>query len=125
MNKVMEHCKGMPKRDFLQLIDMYMEGPIIYTEDVMYILNGVGDDYEREEGTKDWHKKSPAFEVGDEVYGCNEKFTGVITHVKKNDDMVYVMWHDGSCGYESNAEYLHKTGKHIDISGLLGQLKGE
>ena len=56
--------------------------------------------------------------VGDEVGG-----SGVVTRIK--DEIVYVLWKDGSCG-DFDKKYLVRTGKHYpQISEVLSQMKGE
>lgn len=69
------------------------------------------------------YEKSKQIQVGDVVYADDEPDSfGVVTWI--NEKLVYVMWDDGSCGDETNIEELHKTGRHIDISNLLEQIRG-
>ena len=69
------------------------------------------------------YEESKAIKVGDVVYADDEPDSfGVVTW--KHNNGVYVMWDDGSCGDETNIEELHKTGRTVDISHLLEQIRG-
>lgn len=58
--------------------------------------------------------------VGDIVIDrCFQK--GVVSRVK--EDSIYVIWYDGSCGEHLKDEFV-RTGRVIDIAGLLVQIGG-
>lgn len=51
-------CKGLPKEDFLRLIDECISGTTIFTEDVLHILDVYGDTYTRDKTTIAWKKEN-------------------------------------------------------------------
>ena len=65
--------------------------------------------YEREKGIK----------VGDVVRTREDGFNCIVTTICSEN--AYVMYDDGSCG-EWKVDELIKTGKYIDIKGLLKQI---
>lgn len=68
------------------------------------------------------------FKVGDKVVDNSNAIkedAGVITHIKKNSDSVYVMWKDGSSGIRDKNK-ITKTGEHTNsVEELLAEMKGE
>lgn len=61
--------------------------------------------------------------VGDVVYygdGEYESTKSIVTKVQGS--LIYTVYPDGSCGQEHNPSELKKTGKHIEIEGLLRQI---
>ena len=68
------------------------------------------------------YEADSSLKVGDEVTAINfmsPRGTGVVTRICDNDvDCCYVLWHDGSGG-KNNKKHLTKTGRTIDISGLV------
>lgn len=67
------------------------------------------------------YEREKEIKVGDVVYGDDDPESfGVVTLIDSFG--TYVMWVDGSSGRDKKTESLHKTGKHIDIEGLLLRL---
>lgn len=64
------------------------------------------------------YEKEKEIKVGD-VVSDNCSF-GLVT--RKEGGLLYVMMADGSCGEDEEPESWHKTGKHIDIEGILKQI---
>lgn len=72
-------------------------------------------------------EKPDEIKVGDRVVDNSNAIkedAGVITHIKKNSDSVYVMWKDGSSGIRDKNE-ITKTGEHTNsVEELLAEMKG-
>lgn len=68
------------------------------------------------------YEKENAIKVGDVVESINTGRLGVITRVEENGK--YVVFADGMSGMFAHDD-IRKTGKHIDITSVLEQLKGE
>ena len=61
--------------------------------------------------------------MGDVLKVSNGKNgTAIVTYTDK-DGIFYVLWDDGSCGKYRKDEFV-KTGRTIDIAGLLEQIGG-
>ena len=70
------------------------------------------------------YEKANKIKVGDVVFGDDEPDVyGIVTFV--SCEMIYIMWSDGSSGAEYDFRDIKKTGKHIDITSVLEQLRGE
>lgn len=52
-----KRCKGLPKKDFLRLVDECVSGPIIFEKDVQHIWEVYGNTYTQEEGSIVWRKE--------------------------------------------------------------------
>ena len=71
-----------------------------------------------------YEKKQNEIKVGDVVFGDDEPDVyGIVTFV--SCEMIYIVWSDGSSGVEYDFRDIKKTGKHIDITSVLEQLRGE
>ncbi len=87
--------------------------------------NGIRDVYERftpQEALakiEAYEKEKAEIKVGDVVTRNANGFNGIVTSIKNGD--ANVMYDDGSTTVWS-AKNLTKTGKHIDIEGLLRQI---
>ena len=70
----------------------------------------------------EWEKKQE-IHVGDVLL---DRIAGdievIVSRVQNNS--IFVIWSDGSCG-ELKADNFAKTGRHIDIAGLLAQIGGQ
>lgn len=64
------------------------------------------------------------FNRGDEVEHKKTRYKGVVTRVLERMNKITVMFKDGSSEYYPS-EMFYKTGRHIDIEGLLKQIGGE
>lgn len=54
----MKECKGMPKEQFLSLIDQCISGKIVLEEDIEHVLSVYGDTYVQAEGSIGWKLRS-------------------------------------------------------------------
>lgn len=68
------------------------------------------------------YEKENAIKVGDVVESINTGRIGVITKVEENGK--YVIFADGTSGMFAHDD-IRKTGKHIDITSVLEQLRGD
>lgn len=68
------------------------------------------------------YEKSKEIKAGDVVESINTGRIGVITKVEENGK--YVIFADGTSGMFAHDD-IRKTGRHIDITSVLEQLKGE
>lgn len=72
---------------------------------------------------EEYEKAQNEINVGDVVYADDEPESyGVVTRFQ--EVKAYVLWYDGSCGEERKPEELHKTGRTINISDILAEMKG-
>lgn len=69
-------------------------------------------------------KAKEEIKVGDEVKHNTTEYKGIVTRVSERMNKITVIFKDGS-SESYNSEMLHKTGRHIDIEGLLKQIGGE
>lgn len=70
------------------------------------------------------YEKANKIKVGDVVFGDDEPDVyGIVTFV--SCEMIYIMWSDGSSGVEYDFRDIKKTGKQIDITSVLEQLRGD
>ena len=65
--------------------------------------------------------------VGDVIYlTYNQSNNGVVTNIYgKDEKKMYVLWDDGSSGVLTYTKSIKKTGRHIDIEGLLRNIEGD
>ena len=68
-------------------------------------------------------KKSQEIHVGDVVEHKEDNILGVVLKLNGNG-YSYLLFFDGSAGVHEMKEFK-KTGKHIDIHGILSQIGGE
>ena len=71
---------------------------------------------------KAYEEKQNEIKVGDVVYNDSSLEECTITHIDGN--LIFGLYGDGSCG-KVNRNDLKKTGRHIEIESLLGQIRGE
>ena len=64
--------------------------------------------------------------VGDVIFVTyNQSINGVVTNIYgKDEKKLYVLRDDGSSGVLAYTKSIKKTGRHIDIEGLLKQIGG-
>lgn len=57
------------------------------------------------------------FKVGDVVISCfDDGWKGVVTRIDEDDeDVIYILWPDGSCGFSRAGSLYEKTGEFLDI----------
>lgn len=67
------------------------------------------------------YKKEQEIKVGDVVEGIEADVMGVVVG-KIFKDTAYILFRDGSAGLQELKDFK-KTGKHIDISSILEQIK--
>ena len=60
--------------------------------------------------------------VGDEVDICGDK--GIVTSFGTDGDMIHVIYLDGIVNSYRKDKDIKKTGRHIDIAGMLKQIGG-
>ena len=127
--KLVERNKGM--MDAWELVKKLADMPFQERADIFgYCCNGITvtdvlRDFTPQQALAkiEAYEESKAIKVGDVVYADDEPDSfGVVTW--KYNNGVYVMWDDGSCGDETNIDELHKTGRTVDISHLLEQIRG-
>ena len=71
-----------------------------------------------------YEKEKNEIKVGDVVFGDDEPDVyGIVTFV--SCEMIYIVWSDGSSGVEYDFRDIKKTGRHIDITSVLEQIRGE
>ena len=109
MNK---ECKGLPKTDLLRLLDESISGNIVYTEDVLHMLEVYGDTYVQEEGSILWKIKSEEKRTDltlDEALESAEAGNFVTSEYFSSDQSMHY-W-NGRFYYEDGAvvtpEFLH------------------
>lgn len=61
--------------------------------------------------------------VGDEVDICGDK--GIVTSFGTDGDRIHVLYLDGIVNSYRKDKDIKKTGRHIDIEGLLKQIGGD
>lgn len=63
------------------------------------------------------------FKVGDVVISLfDNEWKGVVTRV--DDDVIYILWPDGSCGFSRDGSLYEKTGAFLDIERhILSKLR--
>ena len=74
---------------------------------------------------KAWEEKI-GIKVGDVIFTAyNQSINGVVTNIYgKCNKNLYVLWDDGSSGVLEYTKSIKKTGRHIDIDGLLRNIGG-
>ena len=60
--------------------------------------------------------------IGDEVDICGDK--GIVTSFGTDGDRIHVLYFDGIVNSYRKDKDIKKTGRHIDIEGLLKQIGG-
>lgn len=60
--------------------------------------------------------------VGDEVDICGDK--GIVTSFGTDGDALHVLYFDGIVNSYRRDKDVKKTGRHIDIDGILNQIRG-
>lgn len=68
-----------------------------------------------------WEAKQ--IKVGDEVDICGDK--GIVTSFGTDGDVIHVLYLDGIVNSYRKDKDIKKTGRHIDIEGLLKQIRGD
>ena len=68
-----------------------------------------------------WEAKQ--IKVGDEVDICGDK--GIVTSFGTDGDRIHVLYLDGIVNSYRKDKDIKKTGRHIDIDGLLKQIGGD
>lgn len=63
------------------------------------------------EKIKEWEKSQ--FQVGDEIISTISNTKGVITFMYGFDNMVCILWEDGSCEETTEVDNLKKTGRNL------------
>lgn len=63
------------------------------------------------------------FKVGDVVISLfDNEWKGVVTRV--DDDVIYILWPDGSCGWHGDGSFYKKTSMFLDIERhILSKLR--
>lgn len=63
------------------------------------------------------------FKVGDVVISCfDDGWKGVVTRI--DEDVIYILWPDGSCGFSRAGSLYEKTGMFLDIERhILSKLR--
>lgn len=61
--------------------------------------------------------------IGDEVYICGGK--GIVTSFGTDGDRIHVLYYDGIVNSYRIDKEIKKTGRHIDIDGILKQIEGD
>ena len=61
--------------------------------------------------------------IGDEVYICGEK--GIVTSFGIDGNRIHVLYYDGIVNSYRIDKEIKKTGRHIDIDGILKQIGGD
>lgn len=69
----------------------------------------------------EWEKAKEEIKVGDIV---EDGLGSIALSIRNAGGMLYLVFSDGSCG-RHEPESWHKTGRHIDIDGLLKQIGEE
>ena len=68
-----------------------------------------------------WEAKQ--IKVGDEVDICGDK--GIVTSFGTDGDRIHVLYLDGIVNSYRKDKDIKKTGRHIDIDGILKQIGGD
>lgn len=68
-------------------------------------------------------KAAKEIKVGDEVDICGDR--GIVTSFGTNGDTIHVLYYDGIVNSYRRDRDMTKTGRHIDIGGLLKQIGGD
>ena len=66
---------------------------------------------------------SKEINIGDEVYICGEK--GIVTSFGTDGNRIHVLYYDGIVNSYITDKKIKKTGRHIDIDGILKQIGGD
>lgn len=128
--KLVERNKGM--MDAWELVKKLADMPFQERADIFgYCCNGITvtdvlRDFTPQQALAkiEAYEGSNAIKVGDVVYADDEPDSfGVVTWFV-DDKYAYVLWDDGSSGFQEDISDIHKTGRHIDISNLLEQIRG-
>lgn len=91
------------------------------TTDIMCVF----DEYTAQEALaklEAYEKAQEEIKVGDVVEGKEANVMGVVVK-KSSKDKAYILFRDGSAGIQK-IEDFKKTGEHIDIISILGQIGG-
>lgn len=67
-------------------------------------------------------KAAKEIKVGDEVDICGDR--GIVTSFGTDGDTIHVLYYDGIVNSYRRDRDMTKTGRHIDIGGLLKQIGG-
>lgn len=63
------------------------------------------------------------FKVGDVICDEIDNLKGVVTRINEDDNM-YILWSDGSCGWHGLGLSIKKTGMFLDIERhILSRLR--
>lgn len=68
-------------------------------------------------------KAKKEIKVGDEVVVCGDK--GIVTSFGTDGDALHVLYFDGIVNSYRRDKDVKKTGRHIDIDGVLKQIGGD
>lgn len=97
---------------------------IFGTDDLAKIMNDNSADQAKAK-IEAWEAEKE-INVGDVIYlTYNQSNNGVVTNIYgKDEKKMHVLWDDGSSGVLTYTKSIKKTGRHIDIDGLLKQIGG-
>lgn len=111
--------------DFEDKIELFNLDPSPSREAWLEIMENMSPESVRDK-IEAWEAEKE-IKVGDvviETSGLGSKYIGVVTQITGNQNSVCMTYSDGSVGV-TLAKRLKKTGRRIDITGLLNQIGGD
>ena len=109
---LLENEGGIPAKDMVHMFGVKFPRDIVREYSVQEVKTKI-EAWEAENEIK----------VGDEVDICGDK--GIVTSFGTDGDRIHVLYLDGIVNSYRRDKDVKKTGRHIDIDGLLKQIGGE
>lgn len=109
---LLENEGGIPSKDMVRMFGVKFPRDIVREYSVREVKTKI-ETWEAEKEIK----------VGDEVDVCGDK--GIVTSFGTDGDALHVLYFDGIVNSYRRDKDVKKTGRHIDIEGLLKQIGGD
>lgn len=106
--------------DFEDKIELFNLDPSPSREAWLEIMENMSPESVRDK-IEEWEAEKE-IKVGDVVIRCGESC--IVTNKSRDDGFYDVLFEDGTTGAYQRSS-LKKTGRHIDIDGLLKQIRGD
>lgn len=107
--------------DFEDKIELFNLDPSSSREAWLEIMENMSPESVRDK-IEAW-KAEKEIKVGDVVDICGDK--GIVTSFGTDGDMIHVLYLDGIVNSYRKGKDIKKTGRHIDIDGLLNHIRGD